>query len=603
MVNSLHHPFARLAVSACLFAFATNSALTATPSAFENPIELENRIAGTSSWRSARLADDKNMAVKGYVSSLSVTHGDTLRFFVSVKPAQAYEISIYRMGYYDGLGGRLVHNTAETWGFEQDICPVDSVTGMIECFWQETYALEIPDDWTTGVYLAKFSNQSGFDNYTTFVVRDDIRIPDFYYQQPVTTYHAYNSFPNDGERGKSTYNAFSHGPDTISGAKRAVRVSFDRPYEDSGARHYFRMEHRTLMFLEEHGYDIGYQTDIDLHEHPSRILRAKALISAGHDEYWTSEMYRAAEAARDAGVNLAFFGANAVYWQIRLEDGSDRRKHRVMEIYKDFALDPEPMPRKTVVYRSIDRPEQSLVGIQYATYGLTESDTDLIVGDSDHWIYQGTGLRNGDRIKGIVGIEVDTLDADFALPRHRTYNVLARSPYVGFDGVTVPAYTTIYEAESGAMVFATGTLLWGEGLSDGDLRSPGLRKMTNNLLDRFAGTEEPTIPELSLFNGSAVESQEKLLFVVKLSSPAVEPVSVTVFTRDNGTASQGPGEDFYGNTWSVTFSPGDTRIVLAATLIDNSVAEPDETFEIRMIEADGASISRDVATATIIDDD
>ena len=55
------------------------------------------------------------------------------------------------------------------------------------------------------------------------------------------------------------------------------------------------------------------------------------MIVAGHDEYWTSRMRDAFEAARDAGVNLAFFGANIGYWQMRYETAThDRRATRIV---------------------------------------------------------------------------------------------------------------------------------------------------------------------------------------------------------------------------------------------------------------------------------
>ncbi|MGZ8408315.1 MAG: N,N-dimethylformamidase beta subunit family domain-containing protein, partial [Hyphomicrobium sp.] len=59
-----------------------------------------------------------------------------------------------------------------------------------------------------------------------------------------------------------------------------------------------------------------HQTDIDTHTGDGRLLSHKALISAGHNEYWTDAMRNNVEKARDKGLSLGFFGANAVYWQI-----------------------------------------------------------------------------------------------------------------------------------------------------------------------------------------------------------------------------------------------------------------------------------------------
>ena len=71
--------------------------------------------------------------------------------------------------------------------------------------------------------------------------------------------------------------------------------------------------------VERLGLDVAYTTDIDVQEHPAQLLRHRALISGGHDEYWSVAKRNAIEAARGHGVNLVFLGPNAVYWRIRLE--------------------------------------------------------------------------------------------------------------------------------------------------------------------------------------------------------------------------------------------------------------------------------------------
>src|SRR5207245_1224578 len=63
-------------------------------------------------------------------------------------------------------------------------------------------------------------------------------------------------------------------------------------------------------------------------------------LSPGHDEYWSKEMFDAAEAARDTGVNLAFFNANAVNWQVRFEPSAVGVANGVMVCYGDAAIDP-----------------------------------------------------------------------------------------------------------------------------------------------------------------------------------------------------------------------------------------------------------------------
>src|SRR5205823_4340324 len=119
-------------------------------------------------------------------------------------------------------------------GIKQADCPQDAQTGLIECQWTVGYTLAVPTSWTTGIYLAKLTNAQHFQSYIIFTVRDDSRVADFLYQQPVLTYQAYNNYPADNNRGKSIYDFNSYGPLTGLGTQRAVKVSFDRPYGGGG---------------------------------------------------------------------------------------------------------------------------------------------------------------------------------------------------------------------------------------------------------------------------------------------------------------------------------------------------------------------------------
>src|SRR5215217_7377189 len=94
---------------------------------------------------------------------------------------------------------------------------------------------------------------------------------------------------------------------------------FDRPYAaEQGAGDFLGNELPLVRLVESLGLDVTYWTDIDLDRHPERLLAHRALVSLGHDEYWSTRMRRGAEAGRARRVNLAFLGANAVYRHIRL---------------------------------------------------------------------------------------------------------------------------------------------------------------------------------------------------------------------------------------------------------------------------------------------
>src|SRR5947208_5622759 len=288
-------------------------------------------------------------------------------------------------------------------GVQQPTCPTDATTGMIECNWAPAYTLATQTSWTSGIYVALLTNAQMYQNYIVFVVRDDSRVAALLYQQPVTTYQAYNDYPYDNATGKSLYGFNSYGARTVMGNASAAKVSFDRPYLGDGTgidwgNSVFSWEISLVRWLERSGYDVTYSTDVDTHTDGNRLLSHRGILSAGHDEYWSGPMYDAFVAARDAGVNLAFFGANAVYWQVRFEPSSSGVPNRVLVCYKDAAIDPvADRSLKTVNWRDdpVNRPEQTLIGVQYTSQESTWYS--YVVRNSGRWVYAGTGFKDGDR--------------------------------------------------------------------------------------------------------------------------------------------------------------------------------------------------------------
>jgi hypothetical protein len=393
---------------------------------------------------------------------------------------QGYDVDVYRLGWYAGAGGRLMrHVTLQ--GSPQPTCPIDPHTGLIECRWAPSLGLTIPDAWTTGVYDAVLTNADGFQNDVMFVVRNERRRAPLRYQMSVMTAQAYNNYPADGVRGKSLYDYNSFGSPTLTGTTRAVRVSFDRPYANYGDGGFVATELPFVRWLERSGYDVSYTTDVDTHERGAQLRGARGFLSVGHDEYWTKAMYDAAQAARDAGVHLGFFGADAVYWQVRMESASDGTPDRVMVCYKDPLLDPVTDGTSTGRFRDapVDRPEQTLVGVQFGT--ALRANVALSVVNSASWVYAGTGFTDGQTVPGIVGDEADRLDPRYPAPTATSYLTLSRSP-LGDAGA--PAESSIYQAPSGAWVFGAGTIDWSQGL-DGPLADARIQRTTANLLDRF----------------------------------------------------------------------------------------------------------------------
>ena len=75
-----------------------------------------------------------------------------------------------------------------------------------------------------------------------------------------------------------------------------------------------------VRWLERNGYDVSYFTGVDSDRLGAEIREHRAFLSVGHDEYWSGGQRANVEAARDAGVNLAFFSGNEVFWKTRWDE-------------------------------------------------------------------------------------------------------------------------------------------------------------------------------------------------------------------------------------------------------------------------------------------
>ena len=576
----------RIVVAAllCLFSSAATVPVSSTLAA-DNPIVLENQQPGSSGWFWSKGGDDATGQIKGYASATSVNQNESITFYVTVNPAQTYSIDFYRLGWYGGMGGRLRLHVDSLGGVPQPPCDSDPTTGLIVCNWAPNYTLTIPSDWTSGIYVALLTNAQGYQNYVVFVVRDGRPAP-FLYQQSVNTDQAYNNYPNDGRTGKSLYGFNSYGANTVSGNPSAVKVSFDRPYKDSGSGDFFKWEINLVRWLERSGYDVTYSTDIDTHANGGELRNHKAFLVGGHDEYWSKEMFDAAEAARDAGMNLAFFGGNAVYTQVRFEPSAAGVANRVVVCYRSYPwnpIDPVQGPTTTTEFRHppVNRPEQTLLGIQY---GATLPNTDYVVINSSHWVYAGTGFQDGDVVPGIVGYEADSYMPNYPPPNSANHTLLSRSPYINPEGVTIYLNSSIYQAPSGAWVFAAGTMSWSWALDDvpGPLRhfrvDSRIQQATANILNAFL-TGTPVVKVLVGEAPATVTAGQAFTVVVTAENDQGNPVAQ------------------YGGT--VHFSSSDTSasVVLPA---DATLTNGQGTFSATLVRAGSPTITgTDMVTASL----
>ena len=90
------------------------------------------------------------------------------------------------------------------------------------------------------------------------------------------------------------------------------------------------------------------------------------------------------------------------------------------------------------------------------------------------------------------------------------------------------------------------------------------------------------------------------IFTIALDSPSGRNVTVAFATADGSAVA---GQDYVARGGTLTIRAGSTAVPLGVPLIDDSVHESDESFELRLHAPSGATLGDASATATIIDDD
>ena len=444
-------------------------------------IRRENAKPGTRDWLLTKTRTDpkkvtphltsgRSPSIEGYCSANSVRAGEKLQIMVSTNPTSAFKLEIFRTGYYNGDGARLVKSFDSIKGTPQPEPPVGE-NYVRECQWEPAVEFEIPDDWLSGVYLGKLTAEiSGIQSYVIFIVRDD-RPCDLLFQCSELTWSAYNRWPTD-------YSIYTRHDGRSNTGVPSGTVSFDRPYalfthpvnkmkKSGGSGEYLPWESPLAFWLEKHGYDVSYISNIDTHADPAGLLRTKGFISVGHDEYWTLDMYDNVLKARDGGVNLAFLSANSVLCVVPLNPSGSGKPYRTTRREGWFFPGPSeagsPDARRKLnenKFKPTMGPDGAqLMGARWTPPGRGCGDWTCAM--PEHWLFKGTGMKKGDSVKGLIGWEwhgAPMMD----LPGMQ---IVAEGETL-INGKNPGHYTaTIYDGPKGNIVFNGATIWWANGLS------------------------------------------------------------------------------------------------------------------------------------------
>lgn len=409
-------------------------------------VVAENAKPGTTSWL---VTGTPPHGLEGFTDRASAAPGDEVTMYVNTSQAR-YTAQAYRMGWYQGRGGRLVADLGSAKGIVQPLPSVVPGINMIECHWQPGLRFTVGSSWPSGYYMVKIATENGWSQWVPLVVRDDSSRATVVVQSSVTTWQAYNLWGG--------FDLYGTGSGGSGYADRSRVVSFDRPYPpywEEGSADFFGNEYPLVALLERHGIDVTYWTDIDLHARPQLLQNHKMLLSLGHDEYWSSAMRGAAQVAVDGGVNLGFLGANACYRHIRL-DTSPLGPNRHEVCYKSATGDPLYGKDNAEVTTNWPdgpdpRPECELIGVQYQAFG---GSGDYVVESPDSPLLARTGLKAGSLITEVVGSEFDAYVPQAPSPANLEILCHATTPSVLGPSTADMSY---YTRDGGGGVFASGT--------------------------------------------------------------------------------------------------------------------------------------------------
>ncbi len=501
-----------------------------------NPIVCENQKPGnpSSEWDlPGGTAGD--LSIQGFATDISVDQGQTIDFKVDTD-ASDYRLDIYRLGYYGGNGARFITTVAPsaTLPQNQPSCAFDSETNLVDCGnWAVSASWTVPPDATSGIYIAKLvRTDTGGASHIIFIVRDDDGGSELLFQTADTTWQAYNQYGG--------YSLYS-GP-----SGHASKVSYNRPFttrETPNEDWFFNAEYPMVRWLERNGYNVSYFTNVDADRYGTEILEHQAFLSVGHDEYWSAAQRTNVEVARDAGVHLAFFSGNEVYWKTRWENSIDgsNTPYRTLVSYKEGTLgetycdgrcDPEPgvwtgLWRDGCEY-NLDAclPENALTGQISWQDGTGAIEVPAEFADLRFWRNTSiASLSPGQTATlpfGTLGYEWDFEQYEDFYPAGRFW-----LSTTNLGGET--HHLSLHRDDGGALIFGAGTVQWSWGLDSnhdgaGSPESSDMQQATVNLFADM-GVQPATL--------------QSNLVAATQSTDASAPVSNITYPVDGSTVLSG----------------------------------------------------------------
>jgi len=236
-------------------------------------------------------------------------------------------------------------------------------------------------------------------------------------------------------------------------------------------------EWRVLGWLEREGFDYDFYGETQLHDGTLDLDDYRVVIMNTHPEYWTRDMYLKLKSwVHDRGGRLVYLGGNGINCEVEIHDdtivcknGNERNRVAAGTTESRFHASFES--------------EANLLGVVYTHDGVMTAAPYEVV-DSSHWVFEGTGVSDGDIFGreslntrcpgGASGHEMDKL-SPFSPPGTV---LLAR----GLNPDNGGAHMSMYETASNGAVFSAASIAYGSCLLIDEVAS----RLTANVIRRFS---------------------------------------------------------------------------------------------------------------------
>jgi hypothetical protein len=251
-----------------------------------------------------------------------------------------------------------------------------------------------------------------------------------------------------------------------------------------GTEHVAPAEWRLLGWLEREGFAYDLYAETQLHSGVLDLDKYKVLILSTHPEYWTRDMYfRVKSWVFERGGKLLYLGGNGINCEVELPDERTMivRNGDVSEAVANRAFRGERARFPSRFGLRVEE-ESHLLGLVTTLTGMATGAPYRVM-DASHWVFEGTGLKNGD----LFGGQSLSMRCPGGASGHETDKISEHSPSSvhllakGTNPDEGGAEMVHFEMPNGGQVFSVGSICYPASIVIDDQIS----KITTNVLNRF----------------------------------------------------------------------------------------------------------------------